>query len=296
MERTGSSLTAVAALLLATVIWASSFVALKYTFSAFDPMIVIFGRMAVAAVCFFIIYRFVEFPEINRSDIKLLLLMGFFEPCLYFIFEAIALENTTASGAGMITALLPLIVAIGARVVLKEDITRNMVIGFSVAIAGSVWLSLSSNPSEYAPNPVYGNFMEFMAMVCASGYVITLKYLSDRYGPLFLTAVQAFIGAVFFFPVLFMPAVEKPVSFELMPTMGVLYLGAVVTIGAYGLYNYGVSRTKASTASAYINLIPAFTIIMAFIFLGEKLNFQQIVAVGIVFLGVIISQKRSVNI
>lgn len=193
----------------------------------------------------------------------------------------------------MVTALLPLIVAVGARVILKEQITKNMVIGFSVAIAGTVWLSLSADASEYAPNPVYGNFMEFLAMVCAAGYVISLKYLSDRYSPFFLTAVQAFAGAVFYFPVLFMPMVQKPVSFEAAPVLAIVYLGAVVTIGAYGLYNYGVSRTKASTASAYINLIPAFTIILAFILLGEKLNGAQVSAVFVVFAGVIVSQLRT---
>ncbi len=218
--------------------------------------------------------------------------MALFEPCLYFIFEAIAVENTTASGAGMITAMLPLIVAVGARFVLKESITKYMVMGFTVAIMGSVLLSIMSNASEYAPNPAYGNFMEFLAMVCASGYVITLKHLSSRYGPFFLTAVQAFMGTIFYFPVLFMPMVEKPATFELVPTLWVLYLGAVVTIGAYGLYNFGVSRTKASTASAYVNLIPAFTLILAFIFLGEKLNMYQGAAVLIIFTGVAISQIK----
>lgn len=286
-------LAAVAALLLATLIWSSSFVALKYTFSVFDPMVVIFGRMLVASVCFIFLYKFIIPPKIHKSDIKYLVIMAFFEPCLYFIFEAIAVENTTASGAGMITAMLPLIVAVGAKFVLKEEITRNMVMGFTVAIIGSIWLSLSSTATEYAPNPVYGNFMEFLAMVCASGYVITLKHLSDRYGPFFLTAVQAFIGAIFYFPVIFLPMVEKPESFALVPTLWVLYLGAVVTIGAYGLYNYGVARTKASTASAYINLIPAFTLILAFLFLGEKLNATQGMAVVVIFAGVAISQRKT---
>lgn len=161
--------------------------------------------------------------------------MSLFEPCLYFIFEAIALKNTTASGAGMITALLPLMVAVGARWVLKEAITRQMIIGFTLAITGSIWLSLSSHASEYAPNPIYGNFMEFLAMVCATGYVITLKFLSDRYSSFFLTATQAFIGAIFYFPALLMSSVAKPTSFEIMPTLSIAYLEAMITLATYGL-------------------------------------------------------------
>ena len=277
---------------MAALIWASSFIALKYTFRTYDPMVVIFGRMFVASVCFLLLWKYIRQPKIYREDIKYLLLMSFCEPCLYFLFEAAAVKNTTASGAGVITALLPLMVAVGARRFLKEEITKYMVAGFAVAIIGSIWLSLCSASSAYAPHPVFGNFMEFLAMVCASGYFIVFKHLSGRYGSFFLTATQAFVGAVFYLPLLLLPSIHIPRSFEPAPALAVIYLGVVVTLGAYGLYNYGASRTKASTASAFINLIPAFTILLAFILLGEKLNAGQMAAVLVVFAGVFISQIK----
>jgi drug/metabolite transporter (DMT)-like permease len=51
-----------------------------------------------------------------------------------------------------------------------------------------------------------------------------------------------------------------------------------------------VSKVKAAQASAYINLIPVFTLLMAYIILDERLNFQQLIASGLVLLGVMISQ------
>ncbi|MBP8037542.1 MAG: EamA family transporter, partial [Desulfobulbus sp.] len=42
----------VMALLLAMVLWGSSFVALKYSFQEMRPLAVIFGRMVVASLCF----------------------------------------------------------------------------------------------------------------------------------------------------------------------------------------------------------------------------------------------------
>ena len=116
---------------------------------------------------------------------------------------------TTASQAGMITAMLPLMVAVGARVVLGEILTVRTMAGFGVAIVGACWLSMAGQPSMDAPNPMLGNFLEFMAMVCATGYIISLKHLTARYSPFFLTAVQAFLGAVFFFPFLFLPINRK---------------------------------------------------------------------------------------
>ena len=283
---------AYAGLVLAMMIWASSFVALKLAFRGYDPMVVIFGRMAVASVCFApFLPRFRATVPLIRKDIRPLLFMALCEPCLYFIFEARAMELTTASQAGMITAILPLLVAIGARIVLGEQLATQTLIGFAVAICGACWLSVAGQPAMEAPNPLLGNILEFLAMVCATGYIVSLKRLTANYSPFFLTAVQAFVGGVFFAVFLFLPSTDLPTRFEPVPTIAVIYLGAVVTLGAYGLYNYGVSRIPVSRASVFINLIPVFTVILGGVILGERFSFYQYIASGLVFIGIYISQR-----
>ena len=219
--------------------------------------------------------------------------MAFFEPCLYFIFEAKAIELTTASQAGMVTAILPLLVAVTASVVLKEKIRKKAIVGLIIAISGVLWLSMEGAPSEYAPNPPLGNFLEFMAMVCATGYTITLKRLTPVYPPLLLTGIQACVGTVFFLPFLFFPSTVMPTAFEPVPILAILYLGLVITLGAYGLYNYGVSRIPASQASAFVNLIPVFAVLLAWLILDEVLNPSQYMACMVVFAGVFLSQGEA---
>jgi len=251
--------------------------------------------MALASACFlFFIPRFRPI-DYRRGDLRYLGFMAFCEPCLYFLFEAKALENTTASQAGMITAMLPLMVAITARVFLKERVTRRTVTGFAIAIAGACWLSLSGQATESAPNPVLGNLLEFLAMVCAAGYITTLKHLTSRYSPFFLTAVQAFVGTLFYFPVLFLPHVHMPTAVVPIPAAAVVYLGTVITLGAYGLYNFGVSRIPASQASAFINLIPVFTVILGWLILHETFTPVQYAAAALVMAGVLYSQDRTAS-
>ena len=96
---TSSSITSIPslALLLAVFLWASSFIALKIAFIAYDPMVVIFGRMLIASLCFLLIgRRLTQSLQYCRGDYKLIIAMAFCEPCLYFIFEAKAVQNTTA--------------------------------------------------------------------------------------------------------------------------------------------------------------------------------------------------------
>ena len=274
------------------VLWASSFIALKLAFRSYDPMVVIFSRMVVAGICFLVLSRKFAGVAYHRGDWKPILFMAFCEPCLYFLFEAQALKLTTASQAGMIASLLPLLVAFFARIFLKEIVTLRTLTGLFIAVAGAVWLSLAGNPATGAPNPPLGNFLEFMAMVCATGYVITLKRLTSRYSPFLLTAFQAFVGSIFYFPFLLLPTTVLPTEFHWTGAAAIVYLGAFISLGAYGLYNFGVSRIPASQASAFVNLIPVFTILLGWLILDERFTPLQWPAVGVIFGGLFFSQDK----
>ena len=299
------------------IIWATSFVVLKATFSIFGPMFVIWGRLAVGSLIFlFVIKKLWKKCSYQRGDYILLLLMAIFEPCLYFIFESIALTKTAASQAGMITSTLPILVAIAAFFILKEKTTLLTWTGFFTALAGAVILSIYSEVTVGAPEPILGNFLEFCAMICATGYTILLKRLSNRYDPFFLTAILCFVGTIFFLPLAliesggFMTHIKiiqewmgltpltlvefggSPIESAHLAILGIVYLGAVVTIGGYSLFSVGVSRLKASTAAAFTNLIPVFTILFSWIFLGEKMNIIQYCGCGLIFAGVYLSQRK----
>ena len=280
-------------LLTAMLLWASSFIALKIAFRHYDPMVVIFARMLVASCCFLLVAkRLASSLDYRPGDYKPLLFMAFCEPCLYFIFEAKAIENTSASQAGLITAILPVLVMVCATITLKEVSTRKSWIGALLAVAGVCWLTAESSPTADAPNPVLGNFYEFLAMVCATGYTISLKHLTRRYSPFLLTALQALIGSIFFFPLMFLPGSTLPTSFPLTESLAVLYLGVVVTLGAYGAYSYGLKYVEASRAAVFINLIPVFTAILGWLVLGERLSLPQLMAASMVLGGVYLSQQR----
>ena len=282
---------AVSCLVVAMAIWGSSFIALKLAFAELPPLWVIFGRMALGSLVFLLAWRWRGRLQYRAGDWKYLLGLAVCEPCLYFIFEALALQHTSASQAGMITALLPLLVAMGAFVFLRERIGRTTLGGFLLAMLGAVWLSLAGGADQHATNPLLGNFYELLAMLCATGYTLLLKHLSTRYSAFLLTAMQAFIGALFFLPVAALDA-PFPTSISALGLGALLYLGVVVTVGAYGLYNFGVSRLPASQASGFINLIPLFTLVFAMLLLGERLNAMQLLAAALVFGGVALSQWR----
>lgn len=281
------------ALSTAMLLWASSFIVLKHVFTVYDPLFVLFCRMVIATVCIALLLpRGGRRWHYQSGDWRCLLAMGLAEPCLYFLFEANALQLTSVSQAGVITATLPLLTSLGAMVFLRERMGRMAWLGCALSLAGVLWLTLSAGESEQAPRPVLGNALEFIAMLCATAYVLIAKRLSSRYSALAITGVQTVLGCVWFGLLLLTPWGHWPQSFPLGPSLWVLYLGAAITLGAYGLYTWSVARVPVARAAAFVNLIPVFTMALAWWLLGEMLTPLQLVACGLVFVGVLISQRH----
>jgi drug/metabolite transporter (DMT)-like permease len=271
------------------VIWGSSYLAMKIALQAYHPLLIVFGRMSIAAALFLIFYKkFTPFPY-HKGDWKYILLMALCEPCCYFLFESYALKYTTSSQAGMVAALLPVMVAVVAGVVLQEKTTPATFAGFGVALVGLWLMTTQSVATSDAPHPLLGNFLELVAMGFASGYTVLSRYLGARYSALFLTASQMSIGALFFFPALFFTLPQTPFALPLYPSLAILYLGVGVSVGAYSLYNHGLRKISASQASAFVNLVPVFAVLFGWIGLGEKLALIQSVGIVLVFAGVWLS-------
>ena len=74
--------------------------------------------------------------------------------------------------------------------------------------------------------------------------------------------------------------------------LAVIYLGAFISFGAYGLYNFGVSRIPVSQASAFVNLIPVFTVLLGWLILGEQFTPTQYLAALLILTGIFLSQDR----
>jgi drug/metabolite transporter (DMT)-like permease len=271
------------------LIWGSSFVAMKFALQAYHPLLVMFGRMSIAALIFLGFRKKLGGFPYQRGDWKYLGLMALCEPCLYFLFESYALTYTSASQAGIVTALLPVSVTLVAGLFLGERTSVSTVAGFGVAVGGIIVMTLTGRATQNAPNPLLGNLLEAIAMLCATGYTVLARYLSVRYSPWCLTAIQMGIGTVFFSPVFLLPSAPLPSAWHVGPSIAIVYLGGCVSVLAYSLYNYGLQHVPASKASAYVNLIPVFAVLLGWMAFDERLTWLQFGGMAMVLLGVWIS-------
>lgn len=282
------------AAVVSTILWGGAYVAMKFALLSFHPMTMIFLLLVVSSVTFLsVLPAMLKKQHYVKGDWRIFLVLALCEPCFYFIFEGYALSLTSASQAGMLSATLPIIVGVFGYFLLKEKLSATAWAGCLIAIVGAIWLSLGAVADEHAPNPLLGNFLQVCAMLFAALYAICVRRLSRSYTPMFITATQAWVGLLFFSPVLFIPGMGLPEGgASLLSWLSIIYLGIGVSFGAYSLYGFSISRMSASRASMFMNLIPVFTLIFGMVILGERLTAAQCAASVLVLGGVIISQRR----
>jgi len=281
---------AYAALTAACLLWASSFIAMRDLVLGIPPASVVWMRSAVALALTLPFRKLWKPAEYRRGDAAAIAVLVLLQPCVYFLLEANALALTTSTQAGVVSAVVPVLVAAGAALFLKERMDARKGLGVFLSVAGVVLMSMLGNGGGAAANAPLGNLMEFGAMICAAANLIVLKRLSGRYGPWTIAAYQAAAGFLFF-----LPAAPGAVSFlaggpELSTVASIVYLGAFVTLGAFGLYNAGQVRVEASRAAAFINLVPALAAALGWLVLGEGLTPLQLAAAAVVAVGVRVGQ------
>ena len=280
------------AVLGAVLLWGGSFSAMRTALADLHPWSVMWLRMLIALACVLPLYRTVDLSMYRKGDWKLLLPAVILQPCLYFWCESAALGLTTSAQAGVISASVPLLVAVGAWLTLGEPVNARTIAALFLSLAGVAVLSFAGEATETAPSPLLGNGLELAAMVCAAANMILIRFLGRRYGAWTLTVMQVVTGCVFFSPgglhLLDLPAG----TFDTQLVLILLFLGAGVTLGAFSLYNWAITRMPAGTASAHINLIPVVAVTCGFLFLGEVMSGVQLAAAGVVLFSVLMTQRK----
>jgi drug/metabolite transporter (DMT)-like permease len=100
------------------------------------------------------------------------------------------------------------------------------------------------------------------------------------------------IGTVFFSPAILLHSSTLPASWPIGPSLAIVYLGGCVSVFAYSLYNYGLQHIPANRASAYVNLIPIFAVLLGWFFFNERLTWVQVIGMAMVLAGVWLSSSE----
>ena len=281
------------ALLCAAFFWGSSFPATKIVLQEFTPVAYVFLRFLGAAIIFglLMVRRYRRLPKSVHFK---LILMAFFQPTLYFLFESAGLQFTSASSASMIIAGIPGVVALLAGFFLKERLNARQWAGVLLSIAGVILLAGFDDNPTYTDSSLLGNGLVILAALSASLYMIVARHLSADLSAVELTFYQVFYGMLLLLPVFLIRISAVPWQQINLPAIGALvFLILGATLVAFLAYNFALTRIDASKAAVFLNGVPLSAILVSWVLLGERLGLLQFAGGFIVILGVTLTNWRA---
>lgn len=283
------NLSAYAALSGAVVFWGLSFVATKMALETIPTFTLIFFRFSLAGCLFLGVSAFRGgLPRLTRRGHLKLFVMALFEPGLYFVFETVGLQYTTAPKASLIIATVPVAVLIFARLLIGERIRVISIFGILASLIG-IGVLIAGDPTfEWAlGGHLTGDLLIIGAVVTAALYMVGARDLGREYSAWTITCFQILYGALFYAPMFFVESTRLDwgdVTFSSI--LAAVYLTVFATVAAFLCYNFGLTRIQASRAAVFINGIPVVTAFAAWIVLGERLTVLQAFGGALVLFGV----------
>jgi drug/metabolite transporter (DMT)-like permease len=176
-----------------------------------------------------------------------------------------------------------------ARVVLRERFPALGYAGAVISLAGVIVIILDrGTAAQYTAG---GLVLIFVAVFAAVGYTISLRFLAPRYRPLSIAKFQS----LFALPAILILALSLEGIPEEIPANPVLlhlaYLGIFPSSLAFVFLNRGVRELGASRANAFVNLVPVFTALISWLYLGESFTALKIAGMAVVIGGVVVVQR-----
>lgn len=274
------------AMLVAVFVWGISFINIRVAMEVMGAMTLGALRFLMATVILFIIMKVRKVDlTINKKDLPLFIIAAGIGITVYFYFENNGVKYTSASIASIIIGAIPVFSVISEALIYKKKLSKVLITSVLLSVIG-VGLIVGIDISDIENGgSLLGYLMMFGAVFSWIIYSIANKPLFERYDQAPITFYQSLIGLIFFLP--FVPFEQNHwEAFNLEIFGHVFFLAAFASALGFYLYLKGLDYLGISESSIYINLIPVVTVIFSYFWLGETLNFMQLVGGGIVIASV----------
>ena len=254
----------------ASAAWGLGTVLSKSALVHFEPIDLLIVQLGASVAAMSLVLAFTRNRPSRPSAMWSVAGLGVLNPGLAYLLGLIGLSMTSASLATLIWALEPALIVVAARLILGEPVTGKII---GVAVAGFAGVAL------VAVGPVSGSLTGGLLILAGVGfcalYAVWTRRIVSSGSVLFVVFCQhaVALGVALIFATIsgYRPMAalaDAPWAATASAVVsGVLYYGV-----AFFLFVGALRRVSAAVAGLYINLVPVFGIIAAYLLLNERLS------------------------
>ncbi|GAB3790939.1 DMT family transporter [Virgibacillus kimchii] len=277
-------------LLLVPLFWGGAFVAAEHVITEIPPITAAAFRFGTAGIILFMIVllqRKIDIRAIKKQWIPILFmaLTGIFGYNLFFF---IALGITSPINGSLIIATTPVLITLGAVILLGETWNKRLGLGLALSLVGViVVISKGSVQALLQLQFNTGDMLFLLALACWVTHGLLGKVVMRDVSPIVTTTLTTLLGSV----LLGMGSLFEN-GWHLLPAMSgqawmeMLFMIVCSSVVGFLLWNYGIKQIGASKASLYLNLVPICTAFIAVFLYGAAFTLIQLSGMMMVLLGV----------
>ena len=276
--------------ILITVIWGTTWFAIKISLETFPPLIGGGIRFLVAATILGLVVWFKKLHlPLTRRAIAVYVYMGLFS-CVFPFWFVNWGEKYVASGmAAVLFALYPFAIVIFTRIALPdESIGIRKVVGLIIGFSGIATIFSDSFTGTFN-----NNILGMLAILASAVLQGTVGVFVKRYGhdinAISLNFVPMFIGAIgSFFLALFFED-KSMVHPTVHGILSVVYLGIFGSVIAFTSYYWLLKRMNIVVLSFSSFITPIVALLVGWIFLNEYLTKNHFYGSLLVLIGLLVT-------
>ncbi len=278
-------------LLVAVVIWGSTFVASKICLGVMGPVQLVAGRFVIAAPALFLMAR-IRGASFRLGDHKKILLLAVVVFSAHYLLQTWALEYTTAMNGSWLVAVSPLTIALLAAIFLREP--APPAVGMLLASLGILLLVSKGDLRSLGGLSSVGDVMVLASTFTWSVFTIITRNPSRSLDPVVVTFVMTVPLAA---SALVLPLVLDrwtPWSeLGIETSVALVFLGLAGVALAQWFWQRGIAKIGAAQAGVFLYLEPLVTTALAVPYLGEPFAFSTVLGGALVVLGVFFARRRA---
>lgn len=258
--------TVIGAAAVTVILWASAFVAIRYTDRALSPGAIAVGRLLVGSLALglLVLVRRERLPD--RRAWPGLLVCGVLWFGVYNVALNSAERRVDSGTAAMLVNVGPILIAIFAGVILREGFPPRLLTGCLVSFAGAALIGAAT--SRHGVNETLGAVLCLLAAVAYAGGVVAQKPVLGHTSPLTVTWLACTIGAITCLP--YAPSLVHQLGHvRSSAVVWTVYLGVAPTAIGFVTWAYALARTTAGRMGSTTYLVPPIALLLGWALLGE---------------------------
>jgi drug/metabolite transporter (DMT)-like permease len=286
-------------LIFAVLFWSGNFIVGRGIHNEIPPMTLAFWRWAVAFMIIlpFSIGDIVHQFDIIRRNLKMLTVLAILSVTNFSIFIYMALKLSTATNTVLINSMIPIFIVMVSWLGFKERITLRQSIGIATSLAGLIFIIANGNLlTLISVRFSKGDLWTICAGFSWALYSVLLRKCPIELNPLSFLATLITIGTLFILPFyIWEMNAGKTMNISIASIGSIVYVALFASILAYIFWNKAVQIIGANKTGIFIHLMPVFSIILAIIFLDEKLRGYHIKGTILIFSGILLTTIHTIK-